>query len=491
MQLLTRINQFSALEVGETYGGDLNEVKTYVYEFNNSTGKQVFSADDSNNSRNYSLTPYLQNILTKTTPQPYFPNSYHDSRELGTIIGGNLPTIQFKKVRLHMSAGWTYPRNLVGLWFRLYVKVNEVEVTLASIIDRYFSTRFVPNNREYVIENQVFTQHIEVDIIDVNFLFSQKTEAYKEIIEQFTNGQPVAYVSDLMVDFGWIEEGQINEFVKDGMPYERVSSFADYRSQIVQPSTNDTELITMINLREESPSYLEFKMAHTRLDLRWYFDQFRNSNEEIDIYHRITLSFYDSHDQLVHTEPFQLSNFSDPYSAVTYIPSQYYTSDHILIRLVTTAVNPSSGQEWVRETEKTILTAQIKPFPMLFEFEELKVKNEIIKVEQKFVQPSHLPNVIEIMKPIYYQLVTKENDTISLSPFDSSFSIVIDPTVVVSKKLILKIGERSYEEADRTTTSITFIIKALEYYKKEKQYYIVDQNNMEVFRGTVTRNGES
>lgn len=486
---LTRVNLYAALEVGETYGADLNDQPVYIYDFNSGSSKQVLGEDSSNNSRNYSATPYLQNILLQTTPQPYFPNTYHDSRKITELVTGNLPAIQFKKLRLHMSAGWVYPQNLAGMWFRVYVKVNNIEVTLASIIDRYFSTRLVPNNREYVIENQVFTQHIEVDVIDPNFLFSQRTPAYQAIIDQFTNGSTVQYISDLMIDFGFIENGQMTSLVKDGVSYEYFSGVVDFASQIIQPSTGDADLITMLTLREETPAYLEFKMAHTKLDLTRFFDQFRNQGEEIEIIHQVTFSFYDSHDTLIHTEPLQISNHIDQFAAVTYIPSQYYTSDHIHIRLVSTAINRASGQTWVRSTEKTILTTQIKPFPMLFEFDELKVKNEVQKIEQKFVQPSHMPNVIEVLKPIYYMLVTRENATISLSPFDSAFSITIDPTVVISKKLYLKIGSRSYEETDRTTTAITFTIKALEYYKKEQEYYIVDQNNMEVFRGKVERYG--
>ncbi|AFF28065.1 gp67 [Sphingomonas phage PAU] len=487
---LTRVSQYSALEVGETFGSDLNDIDLYVYDFNNSTGKQVLGADNSNNSRNYSTSPYLQNVFLKTTPRPYIPDTYHDSREISTLLPGNLPMVQFQKLRLHMSAGWTYPSNIHGMWFRIYVKINEIDVTLASIVDEYFDTRLETNSREYVLENQVFTQHIEVDVLDINFLFSQKTQAFQDIINIFTNGQQVSYVSDLMIEFGFIDNDDMVTFVENGFPFERFSSLTDYRNQIIQRSTEDSQLFSLISLQKENPNYLDFKLAHSTTTLQAYFEKFKEINEEIDIFHQVTFSFYDSNDVLLSTDSIELRNFSDQYASVSYIPHEYYTSDHILVRCVSRAVNSGSGQTWIRVSELAVLTADLKPSNEVFQFDNLIVKNEITKIEHKLENSPLLPEVVEIYKPVYYVLVSKEQPEISISPFDSAFAFDIDIEVVASKKLSLRIGERVYEETSRTSNSVIFNIKALEYYRKEKEYYIVDGNLQEVFRGKVTRYGE-
>lgn len=486
---LTRVSQFSAIELGEVFGADLNDVKTYIYDFNDSTGKQVLGDDSGNNSRNYSITPYLQNVLMDTTPVPYFPNTYHDSREINTLLGGDLPIVQFQKVRFHMSAGFTYPSHIHGLWFRVYVKINNVEVTLCSIIDEYFATRFKPNNREYVLENQVFTQHLDVDILDVNYLFSQRSEAFKNIIELFTNGEPVTYVSGLMVDFGFIENGAKLTFVKDGMSFDRISTFADFRSQMIQKSSEDDSLYTMITLRKDDIHYLEFKMAHTTLAIDAYFSQFNELGEDIDIYHQVTLLYYGTTNELISTQTIELSDFRNKFAPLTYIPNQYYGSDHILISLTSKAENSSSGQTWIRTSELVVLTSDIKPENEVFEFTSINVKNEITKIEQKIERSSDLPTVIEILKPIYSMIVNRELNEISLSPFDSAHTFEIDTSLVISKKLTLRIGERVYTESNRTTTSITFLIKALEYYRSETEWYIVDSHTQELYRGKIKRYG--
>lgn len=488
---LTRLSQFSAFELGQVYGADLNDIDLFVYDFNNSTGKQVLGSDTGNNSRNYSTTPYLQNILLKTTPEPYFPNTYHNAHEIKQLVTSvNLPIIQFQKVRLQMAAGWSYPANISGLWFRVYVKINDVEVTLASIIDEYFSSRFVPNSYEYVLENQVFTQNIEVDIIDVNFLFSQTDPAMKEIIDVFTGGLPVSTVSPLMVDFGFIENGAIITFTEGGYPFQRFTTLTDFRTQVVQPtSAADNELMALLNIEHGNTPYIQCALAHTTMSLVAYFNQFQNSNEETDVFHQLTLSYYDSTDTLLATQAIELRNFAEQFEPVTFIPTEYYTSDHIYLRLVSKAVNSGSGQTWIRTNELVVLTAVLKAQPFNFTFNELKVTNQITKIEHKVEHSGDLPSVIQILKPVYYILTDKVQPTLSLSPFDASFGFTIDPAVIISKKLTMRIGERTYDEDNRTSTTVTFTVKALEYYKADTEYYIVDQNSQEVFRGKITRYG--
>jgi hypothetical protein len=485
MAILTRLNEFAAIEFAGTYSADLNTRKLYVYNFETANAYQLVSDDSHDTSRNFSYSPYLLDTFLKSTPHPYYQN--HDDREMSILLSDNtLPSIDYIKCKLHTVAGFKYDETTAGFLCKVYVVINGVrEVALAAIADVYNNSRLTATDRNVVLDNVVFAQSVQFSIPDIQFLLNSTDAEVIKVREQIL-GTGITNVSNYIIEYSEFSRADISTF-SDSLGYTQTrvtppKTFTNYYNN----SEYSQELVTNISLNT-AQRYLTFFLTHSQYDLRQYLSQFMLENETLTIRHAITINYFNSSNVNIYTDALEIRNSADDYSQVNFKPilPELVTVDHALVEVRSTITNDVSGMIITRYASKVITNATIFQDTVFnVSVTEMNVKNVKNVVKHELVAPTDTPSVLQIVKPYY--VMSQTLDTIKLLSADTAVkfdSLPVNTTGV----FYLQFDKRKYKSKECTTTSAVFIVPALEYNKSTPTFYLLDGNGTIISYGTVIR----
>jgi len=486
MAQLLRLNEFAAIEFDKNFAKDLNERKLYVYDFPTAPNAlQLLSDDLNDNSRQYSYSPYLQNVLLTSTPRPFY--SEHANKELSVLLNDpSLPSIEYIQCRLHTVSGFKYTGSIFGVGLRIFVKVNgDKEITLASIFDLYNSSRMQPNNREVVLDNIIFSQSINFSIPDLYYLLNS-TNSEIAPIKELILGSNVQSISQYYIEYFTIDESTVKTFVgTDGFTYSRLN-IINVNTSYFSGSVVDDGLVANIEVSNNSRC-LFLSVLHTKYDLAKYLEQFKIGDENFTVRHGISISYYNNSDELLASTSHEVRNLANDFLPVSYRPviPQGIAAEYAYIELRSSIINESSGMVITRYRSLVMTDLSLfKDVSFNVELSTLKVNNvhNITKTELRAVNDA--PKVLKILTP-YYVFVQKTG-SLQLHPYENTVSISVSSTDF-SGTLYIRLEDRVYKAIEQSNTSATFTIPASEYNKKNETFFVVDSNGRVVTFGKIER----
>ena len=493
MAQLIRLNEFTAIEFASRFSADLNTRTLYRYDFDSQPkSSQLLSGDAHDNARQFSYSPYIQNILLDPTPRPYYKN--HAQKELSVLLGDpTLPSIEYWSCKLHTAAGFKYStssstehNDVFGIAFRVYVKVNgDREVTLASIADTYTNSRMKPNSREVIFENVIFGQCIEFSVPDISFLMNSTNPEIVPIRELLL-GTDIQSISEYFIEYSVIDEFSTHSFIgDDGFEYSYLVLSNTLRNYYQETTYND-ELISHIDV-SEMYGCLQLRVLHLQYDIEQYLSQFCGIDEHFIIRHELTTSYFNENNDHVSTESTEIRNVVDSFLPVLYRPvlPSGVPIDHAQFELRSTMINERSGMSIVRYS-MLVLTdlSMFEQVKFNVQVDTLQLRNVNNVTQNVLMAVNDVPLVQPIIKPYY--VFTQPTGLVRLFPYDTTISVALEDAKF-SSKLHIKFEDRTYTATEQSATNAIFTIPASEYNSKNESFFVCDNEGQVVTYGKVER----
>lgn len=489
---MKRISQYAIIDITDNdISKDVDLDKLYVYDNkqNQINNKQIIQDDTTTsitNQRKYTYSPIFSNVLLGTTN--FYPDTvevdYHSKKELSTLLNDNtLPSIEFKKCRLLMVNGFLSKVDILGVGCRVYVKLSDgSEVTLSSLIDLKNDTN-ISITPSVLFENDIFSEAIEFEILDLDFMFnSNDVDVIK--IKELIFGENT--IDKLYVDFSVINEYTTDVFEQDSKSYTKMS-FDAINTIVIDTTMQQNDLYANLTYGNNN-SYLLSSLEHTKFDVESYLNNLKNSNETYTITHNAIFNVYDSANKLIETRDYSKtsSNIFDP---ILHRPVVSNKANHMLIDITITVKNESTGISINRNAKKVIPFEDIRRF-MSEDFISLTNTSPVNVNYLVNKKVNHINRVVDTPKTVtierkYFINVEGEADTITL--MNGNFICQVNTSLDLSNldHTYLKVG--SFKVKNMSNGITTYKIPSHIYNTTENNYYIVDKDNYVITKGSINR----
>ena len=493
MAKVIRLTENIAFEFQSTVAHDIFSTGLHLYDFNEARSKQLVNNDSfAYNNRNMSYAPDENGVIMSTTPRPYFPEEVHNANNLANDYPSL--TLDYWKCRVQFAAGYGYGRDIWGIVISVSVLVNNSRtVRLLSVFDAKDSSKVTINQRQVILDNIVFNQGFEVQLLDINTLFAstdpQMIELRKDIF-----GDDATQISEYRIDFAYINNLEAVEFMTDRGQFTRLTPTQTY-TQYWSGQVIDDELVAKIQFNDNnSPTAVEVYMHHNRFDIEQYLKRLcKNDGDGFEVYHQLQITAYDVDAGVIGSYTTVTKNPENPFARISirpFLPANILAQpiDHVHFELRSTFVDAYTGIEVTRYTQ--LVTENLQIFtsnPIYVNTEEVKLFEKITHTKKVIQVKQENPSIIEI--PHNYYFAQPTGTDITLTPFNNT--IMIDLGIVVNEPLYMCIGSNKYPQMVRDqsvpATSVTFNIPSTDYYKEDKKYYIVNASDQCVAFGKIER----
>lgn len=488
---MIRLSRLTALEIlPQIEIKDINLTKLHLYKFENANRIQYqFVQDDSQaiNSREFAYSPYIQNISLNPTPAFYpaerISPTFHADSDLQVVLNDvSLPLMQFQTVNLYFSQGFSYNTQNRGTLIRAYIKLNNNrEVTLASIWDQPASSQLTASVQK-LFESQIFNTKLSFQIPDIDFILNSTAAeivALKQLI--FGSERP----DKIYFEYSSLIDSNIDTITVGGFEYVQLNASNFNTNSIDIGFQKATNLFAKLSVENR---FIRSELRNELYDVETYLNKFKESEQTYKITHQFTTSYYDATSQLIGSKSVSMTNDTDIFDAVEYVPIVSENTDHFETSVDIVILNEQTGMRMTKSAS-IIVADGVDKFKLSYgavvlNLSQDKVYNKINQQINKIVHKSDVPDIVQITKPIFIQSET-EADTITLLP--ATF------TVKVNLNIDLENVSKTYIRIDSVTVPnvandlSTFTIPAKAYYTESETFFVLNQFQEVITSGTLKR----
>lgn len=479
MSRIIRLSNKVAIEFLDTITIPVQTSGLYLYEYQN---KQILNNDKFEyNNRNMSFSNDLNKTLLRTTPYPYVSEEQHKAfdktKEFADLF------LNYYRCKVLFAAGFDFTKEEWGIASSIFVMLdNGKKLYLNSFYDEKTESKITPISQYVIVENTTFNQGFEIYVLDCFSIANSTDPALDKLKQLLFDGTSI--ISEYKIEFSFIENGEVIDFVENDKPFKKLAPTDTYVQYFQK---ENSEIFNSIKVNSDNTVFLQ--MSHTAYNLEAYFKRVcGNDGELFSIKHQLDLQAFDINGNNLRTLSTTYQNTENSFNGVTvrpYMEESVFTNnavDHVLLVLTSYFTDTNSGTSLSRRTSKVIEDTSIffnKQFKL--ELQKINVVNKIEKIENRVNVHSDIPNVIQV--PVNYFYSQVNDGVITLTPFNNTVKIAVPENI--TDQLYLCIGVNKYSQVNKDTGYVYFNIPGLEYYKKEKKYYIINESNQTVSYGKI------
>lgn len=492
MAKVIRLTENIAIEFQDTVSHGIQETGLHLYEFDNGN-KQIVNNDAFlYNNRNMAYAPDDGGVLMRTTPAPYYPEEVHEANSIEDIAPS--ATLDYWRCRVQFAAGYGYGK-IWGIVIGISVLVNNQRtVRLAAIFDAKDSSKLTINEREVILDNIVFNQGFEIQIIDINSLFAATDPSIIELRNKIF-GSDAKEISEYRIDFAYVSTLEAIDFTNDRGTFTRLQPAQTYTQYYGGQVIDDNLVAKMEFYPEDIPSVVRMSLAHNVYDVEAYLKRVcQNDGEGFRVTHQLQITAYSTDGQSIGSNVCQYSDPLAPFGIVVcrpWLPDNVLeqTIDHVFFELRSTFEDSVTGIQITRYISKVIENLQIfNNQQIALNLETVKLYDKVTQVKQNITVKRDTPSIIEIPKNYFYQQPT--GTKITLTPFNNT--VELDLGFTIAETLFMCIGSNRYaqmriDDSTIPASHVRFNIPSVEYYKEDEKYYIVNSGNECVTFGEIVR----
>ena len=326
-----RLTEDFALDIGDSSVYDMTDVP--LHKIASGGVVHLLNADgaETHNVREYSSV--AQNT-TYQVPTYLTPDSYTD-----TIVANfadsaykttSLDKLQYLTCRLYAVSGFRYASNVIGVWLRLSIDIDDVKYSLMSLLDIKARSLFTPvKNKIVVIDNEQFTTEIEFKIVDIDFLCSMNSDEMSKVREfVFGTSTRRALQSNINVEIGLVYDDKVYSF-EQSLVSGAVRTFTQFalreiKQALLLTGNEDETLYADVVLRQESeyaPACIEMQMKHRTMQLSDWISRLELI-DDANVTYDVILQAYNAEGSLIDSSirHMQFANVDNATQAVEWAP---------------------------------------------------------------------------------------------------------------------------------------------------------------------------
>lgn len=297
-----RLTEDFALEFGDLlahplYSGDddRRELSSPIHIIKgnlvgNDNIQYVLNADgsDTNNVRETSSIAKnaTYNVLLTRTPQCYTDVLMKDFDDC-LFVNETDDSAQYVRCKLYTVAGFKWPQGVAGVYLSVSQTVKGVKTVLRnmSLLKSHGSQwQFKPvASKSVVLDNELFTNYIEFDILDLSFVGTNTQNDSITKLRQalFDTEDQIAVNSNIDVEIAWIWEDDVFEFEAPLFGQQNLYDFNQWSAREIKRApllvTNASQDLyakaTWIAGSDYSNAHIEFQLAHRKMQLETWIAQ--------------------------------------------------------------------------------------------------------------------------------------------------------------------------------------------------------------------------
>lgn len=481
---LVRLSNICVVRFEDISKRSLFSSDIYALKFENNV--QLLTPDGTLNSVDNSYSPYIDNILLRRTPYPWFSTDYLIDNRLSQHVSPNCPDIEYQKISINYIAGYNYSSDDYLSMTRFYYIIDDkYELTVSSIVDYKSNTQFKPNSVNIVLDSAIFNTSLDTEIINIQQLF-QSNDPEIILLKEHMFGTDTKSCSELFIEQSIIQETQILEFENNNKTFQKFFIEDLNRSYYNRSLDLGEELFIDIQSRTNSfDKHISIKLEHSKFDIEAYLSKYLHESDSWDIKYEVTQSAYDSNDNLISSISQYMGNFNSPFMEIITKPiitDDWFNDNNILtaayctfdVRCIArTSVSNLEITRYGKIIINDLLTYFLRPIVNEIVGDKIYSRKEIIN--HQVSMKSELPEVIQVVKP--YFVFTQPSDKIQLTPFATTIGIEFQlPKNIIYSTIVIKFDTREYKCLQYEDNKLLFQIPGNEYMNSTKTYYIMHKD---------------
>ncbi len=485
-----RISQNVVLEItDDIVSRPLNATPyMHIYEYGNTYGnqKQVVLTDGQTEERAKSFwSANGNNTILSSTPNFYLDNkisaNFHNNHRVDTLLSPTVmsSSMQYRKVRMLFAQGFAYSTNsgavaMTTLNISAIRPSNNARIDLLSFYDVYdnSSIQAIP---QVLYDNQLFNSAIELNIIDLAFLFNSTATDVVAVKNRLFGTDDI---DTLFIEHAGVPFSEITSFTEFGNTYKKFSDSNRTRSQFT-PRYNNQEIIC--DVTKLSNGTVTAQMKHERFSLQGFLER---TSKVVDISYTYKFDEYNASNVLLGSKIIKISSPTSLFNNAEFRLQPQATTDHINVSVEGYILQEDNNK--ILRSGSVVITdvSVLKSIALTATIQEEKlIRSETKQIKQVVYKPD-TPKIINIEKPVFVQVEPIVNK-LTLMPYNQALKISTTIDLSLVRRVKLVIGESSYYNVD--TDKLTFRVGSEAYYQKDKSYFLLDEQENVIAHGLITR----
>jgi hypothetical protein len=492
---MIRLSQLTALDVSSieiTRDLDLSP-KLYAYSQTVDSRTNTLLVQEDNStlqqlSRSGAMAPFFDNALMGTAN--FYPEqglgltNFHQNSELHIKLGKvTLPSIEYKKASLLFSQGFIGDPSIKGHWLRIFIKLlNGTEVNLCSVADFSNDTNVIAKPAK-LFESQIFSEALDIEFIDVEFLLHSNVPEVIEIKEfLFGNEMP----TDYFIEYSAFTQESIDPFIANGLSFTRLNP-AIINQQTMPITFERSEMLVDLKLSNNKFSLIS-QMIHQKFDIESYLNGLKLEEEQYKIEHTFVVNAYDQTSTLVQEYNQTIYNQINPFDGIQWRPLVDNEADHFTVEVTIKIENMQTGLVFRRSAQILVTDSDCHRFKAqdtvnITTLTSDVVNNIVTREVKRIVHTPETPKIVQIERRLFIQPQTLG----ALQLYDADFYTTIETNSDLTgiKSLTLKIGDWSTKNDESSINK--FMISHSVYATTAAKYLLLDDTGLMISSGTILK----
>ena len=500
---MIRLSELTMLEFGETtFSLNINDRTNRLYLYNeteNFINRSLILFDDTytkrQNTKNNAVANFWDNVLLGTTND--YPSdglgkqNYLESVSFQSLLNDNdITPLLFRKIRLYFANGTLLDPEVIGHHLRIYVKLsNGNTVDILSSIDLNRDTNITVKGSRF-FENKVFSECIEFDIIDIDYLINSNVPDVQNVKNLlFGSDKPTTY----LIEYSSFKSDSLDEFSENGLAFTKFNpSVINEVSHTI--SMNADDLYVELKYMDNDFS-ISSQMKHENFDVGEWLSGIEY-DVDYQVTHHVEMNWYDGRGALIESDDFVISK-TNKFDNVKFRPIAPLTTNYGEIKSTIKITNPQTGLSFSKSNSLVVTSDNVDKFypksNMSFNLVEEKIYNVTEKNITRLNHTNQVPDIVHVEKIVFRNITPDINNSITIYNASGYYVVNIPQLTDEQNNQMSNSSDKNYLqiaseliESDKNN-NLTFFIPQRIYNKNPQSFLLLDKNRELITNGVVNR----